>query len=112
MMDPLFVIGIAALVAVGIVAAAVPKARTWALVALGAIAAFLGLRGLDRLLLGRRQEPMPPKPDKEQARLDAKEEAKAVKEAQGEAAEAAPVRETPPDLDALAKRVNERMDER
>jgi hypothetical protein len=112
MIDPLLVIGIAALVAVGIVAAAVPKARTWALVALGAIAAFLGLRGLDRLLLGRRQEPLPPKPDKGQARLDAKEEAKAVEDAKEEATEAAPVRDTPPDLDALAARVNKRMDER
>ena len=110
-MDPLLILGLAALIAAGIVAAAVPKARTWALVSLGAIAAFLGVRSLDRWLLLRGLAQMPPKPDKEQARLDAKAEAKAVEDAKEEAADAAPVRDTPPDLDALAERVNDKLDE-
>ena len=110
-MDPFLILGIAALIAAGIVAAAVPKARTGALIALGAIAAFLGLRGVDRFFAGRRSAPLPPKPDKAKALADAKVEEAAVEKAQETATEAAPVRDTPPDLDALAERVNKKLKE-
>ena len=110
-MDPLLILGLAALIAAGIVAAAVPKARTWALVSLGAIVAFLGLRGLDRWLLLRGLAQMPPKPDKAKALAGAKAEEAAVEKAQETATDAAPVRDTPPDLDALAERVNKKLKE-
>jgi len=110
--DPLLILGIGLFVAAGIVAAAVPKARKGALIALGAIASFIGLRAIDRLIVRGGGVPFTPLPDKETARIKAEVEAKAVEKAQETATEAAPVRDTPPDLDALAERVNDKLDER
>lgn len=111
-LDPILLGLLAGTVAAIIVAAAVPRFRTAALAALGALSMGVVVRLLDRFgtrePAGRR-EPAPARPDGAEEAEAAAEEAEAVAEAQEAATVTEEDRQAPPDVDTLVARANARL---
>jgi hypothetical protein len=109
-LDPILLGALTALVAVGVIAITVPKARKVALVVLGVIGTLGGIRLVERLIMAGRTRIKAPSKKDERARV--RDEDKAVKAAQEKAEEAAPERTTPPEVGELVERANSSIEAR
>jgi hypothetical protein len=115
MVDPIAIVLLLVLIALGIVLAIGPeKYRKALLAAMAFVLGGLGLRFLDKLIIrgGVFHPPPVPKPDKKEEIESAKEEEVAVDAAKAEAEKAAPKRNIAPDLEKLAAKANRRRKER
>jgi len=115
MIDPIAIVLLVVLIALGIVLAIGPeKYRKALLAAMAFVVGGLGLRFLDKLIIRGGGVPWTPvpKPDKKAEVESAKEEEIAVEAAKVEAEKAAPKRDIAPDLEKLAAKANRRRNER
>ena len=116
MIDPIAIVLLLVLIALGVVLALGPeKYRKVLLAGIAAVAGLLGLRFIDKLIIrggGTPWTPLPKKPDKKEEVEAAEKEAAAVEAAKEAAKEAAPKRDVAPDLERLAEKANRRRNER
>jgi len=115
MIDPIAIVLLLVLIALGVVLAIGPeKYRKALLAAMAFVVGGLGLRFIDKLIIRGGGVPWTPvpKPDKKAEVDSAKEEEIAVEAAKVEAEKAAPKRDIAPDLERLAEKANRRRNER